>query len=196
MNLYELLVFVHVAAAVALLSGSVIASPSVRAAVRRARTTQEMRAYLAIGRPLQLLEPASAMVVLATGIYLTSAASFWSQGWVQVATAFWLVNAVVAGTMVKPVTSLVAAQAEASADGPVGHDLDTLRWSARWSLGGDLLLANDAAMLYVMTMRPELAGSLLVVAAANIIVAVARVVRRGLRHPGIADRTSKDAVSH
>src|SRR5262245_4306315 len=68
MGLYEVVVFVHVAAAMALLSGSVVASPAVRAAVRRAQTTQEIRAYLAIGRPLLVLEPAAAIAVLATGV--------------------------------------------------------------------------------------------------------------------------------
>jgi uncharacterized membrane protein len=136
MDLYRMLAFVHVAAAVSLLSGSVIASPGVRAAIRRARTTQEMRAYLAIGRPLLVLEPASAAVVLASGVYLTSLASFWTLGWVQVAVASWLVNSALAGTLVKPAIGRVAAEAlhvsvlegdGTSADGPVGRHLDTLQ---------------------------------------------------------------------
>src|SRR5262249_25534651 len=120
MNLYELLVFVHIAAAVALLSGSVFGSPAVRAAIRRARTTQQMRDYLDIGRPLLLIEPVSALIVLATGVYLTHVAGFWTQGWVQVALAFWLVNAVVAVVMVKPIMGRIAAQSGAAGDGPVG----------------------------------------------------------------------------
>jgi uncharacterized membrane protein len=180
--LYELVLFIHIAAAVALLSGSVIGSPAVRAAVRRAATTQELRAYLAIGRPLLVLEPASAMFVLASGVYLTSVANFWSLGWVQVAVAFWLVNAVVAATLVKPAISRVAAETSTAADGPVGPQLDALRWTPRWSLGGDALLANDAAMLYLMVMQPGLAGSLLVVLVANLAVAAARGVGPGFRH--------------
>jgi hypothetical protein len=181
MDLYELIVFVHVAAAVALLSGSVVASPGVRAAVRRAQTTQDIRAHLAIGRPLLVLEPASALVVLASGVYLTNVANFWTQGWVQVSIAFWIANAVVAGAMVKPAIGRVAAEAARAPDGPVGHDLDALRRSPRWSLGGDLLMATDAAMLYVMTMKPELAGALLVVIGTVLLVAAARAMRRGLR---------------
>ena len=176
MNIYDLLVFVHIAAAVLLLGGSVVGSPAVRAAVRRARTTEEMRAYLAIGRPLLVLEPASALVVLATGIYLTTVDNFWSLGWVQVATAGWLVNAAVAGAMVKPAISAVAAHVATQSDGSVGEHLHAFRWSWRWSVGGDVLLANDAAMLYLMTMKPELADSLLVVAAANGVAAGARVL--------------------
>jgi hypothetical protein len=123
-----------------------------------------------------VLEPASALVVLATGIYLTTVDNFWSLGWVQVATAAWLVNAAVAGAMVKPAMSAVAAHVATQADGSVGEHLHAFRWSRRWSVGGDVLLANDAAMLYLMTMKPELADSLLVVAAANGVAAGARVL--------------------
>ena len=181
MGLYEVMVFVHVAAAVALLSGSVVASPAVRGGVRRAGATQEIRAYLALGGPLLILEPASAVVVLASGIYLTSVAEFWAQGWVQSAVAFWGVNAVVAGLVVKPAIGQIAAAAATAADGPVDQHLDTLRTSSRWSVGGDVLMANDVAMLYVMTMKPELAGSLLAVAGTMMAIAGVRVITRGLR---------------
>ena len=176
MGLYELTVFVHVAAAMALLSGSVVASPGVRHGVRRARTTQEIRTYIALGRPLLVLEPASAVVVLASGIYLTSVADFWDQGWVQASIAFWIVNAVVAGVVVKPAIGKVGAAAAAAGDGPVEQHLDTLRTSSRWSLGGDLLMANDVAMLYVMTMKTELVGALLAVAVTMMTLAAARVI--------------------
>ena len=135
-----------------------------------------MRAYLAIGRPLLLIEPLSALIVLVTGVYLTHVANFWSQGWVQVPLVCWFANSVIAVRMLKPVMSRVAAEAAAAGDGPVGQRLDELRRSARWSFGGDLLLANDAAMLYLMTMKPGLAGSLLVVVGTTVIVACARVI--------------------
>jgi uncharacterized membrane protein len=179
MNLYSLIVFVHVGAAVGLLSGSIVGSPGVRAAVRRARTTQEMRAYLSVARPLHVLEPVSALVVLASGIYLTSIADFWSFGWIQVAAASWLVNLAFAVAMVKPAVGRLIAQAATSVDGPVPPHLEKLRWSARWSLGGDVLMASDAAVLYLMTMQPGLWGSLLTVAAANLGVAAVRVMTVG-----------------
>ncbi len=76
MGPYELFVLLHIAAAVALLSGSVVASPGVRRAIRRARSVQEVRAHLAIGRPLLMLEPVSAIAVLVSGVYLTNVADF------------------------------------------------------------------------------------------------------------------------
>jgi hypothetical protein len=153
-----------------------------------------MRAYLAIGRPLMVLEPASALVVLASGVYLASVANFWAQGWVQVSVAFWLVNSVVAGTVVKPAISRVAAQAAIAADGPLGQHLDALRWSPRWSIGADLITANDAAMLYVMTMKPGLAGSLLVVAATILFVAAARATGYAFRAPVMSQNPAEHGV--
>lgn len=99
----------------------------------------------------------------------------------QSAVAFWGVNAVVAGLVVKPAIGQIAAAAATAADGPVDQHLDTLRTSSRWSVGGDVLMANDVAMLYVMTMKPELAGSLLAVAGTMMAIAGVRVITRGLR---------------
>jgi hypothetical protein len=185
MNLYNLVLFVHVAAAVGLLSGSVIGSPGVRAAVRRARTTQELRAYVSLGRRLQVLEPVCAVVLLISGAYLANAANFWTLGWVQAAVAFWVVNSVFASTMVKPALARLGADVATSGDGPVGDRLETLRWSARWSFGGDVLMANDGAVLYLMVMQPGLAGSLLIVTGANLGVAAVRAMTVGYGFRGV-----------
>jgi hypothetical protein len=186
MNLYLLILFAHVAAAVALLSGSVIGSPAVRAAVRRARSTDEVRAFLAMGRPLLVLEPVAALLVMASGVYLTSVLRFWTLGWVQVAMAAWLVNAVTAGALVKPAIGRVAAGAAATA-GTVGDRLHTLRWSPRWSAGGDVLLANDAAILFLMVVKPGLGVSLLTVAGINALVVATRIAASGYLVPPLAD---------
>jgi uncharacterized membrane protein len=192
MGLYELSVLLHIAAAVSLLSGSVVASPAVRAAVRRAHTTQELRAYLSIGRPLLILEPASAIVILVTGAYLTSVAHFWALGWVQVSLVAWFVNAVVAGAMVKPAISRISVAAAAPADDVVEPYLHALRWSDRWSIGGDVLLANDAASLCMMILKPEWTGALALVITANIVVSGIRAARHGFArtHVGLTSEST------
>jgi hypothetical protein len=186
MNLYLLILFVHVAAAVALLSGSVVGSPAVRGAVRRAGSTDDVRAILAAGRPLLVLEPVAALLVLGSGLYLTSALRFWTLGWVQVAMAAWLVNAVVAAALVKPAVGRVAASAAAAA-GAVGEGLHALRWSPRWSAGGDVLLANDVTILFLMVAKPGLGASLLTVAGANALVVATRIAVSGYFVPPLAD---------
>jgi hypothetical protein len=158
----------------------------VRGAVRRAGSTDDVRAILAAGRPLLVLEPVAALLVLGSGLYLTSALRFWTLGWVQVAMAAWLVNAVVAAALVKPAVGRVAAGAAAAA-GAVGEGLHALRWSPRWSAGGDVLLANDVTILFLMVAKPGLGASLLTVAGANALVVATRIAVSGYFVPPLAD---------
>lgn len=185
MLLYTLVVFAHVAAASVLVGGSLLAAPGVRAAVRRTRSANEVSAFLAVGRPLQVINPTAALLVLATGIYLTSVGHWWDLGWIQVALVLWAVNSVTARVVVEPAIHRLAEQAAGAADGPVDERLDALRWSRRWSFGMDLLLANDAAVLFLMTVKPGLTGSVLAVAAANGLALAAGAALRRSRVPGV-----------
>jgi hypothetical protein len=182
MRWYTLVVFIHIAAAVALLAGSVIGSPALRAAARRAATVQELRAYLSLGRPLLVLEPAGALLVLASGIYLTAFWG-WSLGWIQVATGLWILNTAVAAALVHPAHKRITQAAGGAVDEPVGPQLHALRSSPRWVLGGDVLMANDAAVLYLMVAKPGLAVSLAIAAGLNALVLVVRLVIGRLRRP-------------
>jgi uncharacterized membrane protein len=186
MSAYEFVLFVHVAAAVSLLGGSLFAAPAVRAGVRRAATVTELRTCVRMGRPLEVLNPVAALLVLASGTYLTQSAQFWSLGWVQVAVVFWIVNVITAAGFVKPVITAVALEARSDANEVIGARLDGLRRSPRWTIGGDILMANDAAMLTIMMFRPGLAASLLTVALANVLVAGGRLAFHRHRVPGAA----------
>jgi hypothetical protein len=179
MNTYQLVVFGHVAAAVALLSGSLLGSPAIRSGVRRAGTLQELLICLRLGRPLAVLNPVAALLVLVTGVYLANYTRTWTMDWVQVAVAFWIINVIIAAGLVKPAVAAVAtgaaATADARADARIDARLDALRWSLRWTVGGDLLMANDAAILAIMVLRPGLTASLLTVALSNGFVAAGRL---------------------
>lgn len=176
MSSYTLVVFIHIAAAVALLGTSVVGEPIVQAAARRAPTVSDLRAQLAVGRPMAVVSPIAALILLGSGVYLTSIGRFWSLGWVQVATAFWVVNSVVAVALVRPAIQRVAAEAARGTELAIGPRLDALRWSRSWTVGGDLLAVNDAAMLYLMTVKPSLGGSLTIVIVANLVVAGGRAM--------------------
>lgn len=185
MNLYMLVVFAHITAAAVLVGGSMIAAPVVRAAVRRAQTPQELRASLAVGRPLSVVDPVAAVAVLASGLYLASVAHWWSVAWVQIATALWVLNSITASVVVKPAVQRLAAQAGAAVDGAIDERLNALRWSRRWTLGVDLLLANDAAVLFLMVMKPGPTGSILAVVVVNALVLGGGAAVRRSRVQGI-----------
>ena len=61
----------------------------------------------------------------------------------------------------------LAAAAFSTPDGPVDARLDALRRAPRRGFAGSLLFANNAALLYQMTVKPGLAGSLLAIAVAH-----------------------------
>jgi len=187
-NPYVMVVFVHIAAAVMLLGTSILGEPIVRAAARRTTDPRDLRAFLAIGRPMAVISPLAALALLGSGAYLASVAHFWRLGWVQVATVFWVVNCVVAVAVVKPAVARIAAEAAASSAAAIGPDLDRLRWSRAWTLGVDLLAANDAAVLYLMTLKPGLGGSLAVVILANVVVGGGRLIL-GAQPPRVASAT-------
>lgn len=181
MGSYTLVVFIHIAAAVMLLATSILGEPAVRAAVRRATDAAELRAYLAIGHPMSMISPVAAILLLASGIYLTSRGMFWALGWVQVAVAFWVVNSVLAAALMRPAMKRVQAEADTAGDRAVGPSLDRLRWSQAWTWSVDLMAANDAAVLCLMTLRPGLGGSLGVVIVGNAAVVGVRFMFGALR---------------
>lgn len=171
---YPFVVFIHIAAAVVLLGTSILGEPAVRAAARRATSPAEILALLRFGRPMAVISPVAALAILASGIYLASVGRFWTLGWIQVATAFWVVNAVLAATVMRPAVERVARVAADTAEPSIGAALDGVRRSAAWSWSVDVMAANDAAMLYLMSMKPGLAGSVAVVVLANLGVAGGR----------------------
>jgi hypothetical protein len=185
MSTYTLMVFIHIAAAVLLLGTSIVGEPVVRAAARRTQLTRELRAFLEVARPMALLSPIAALLVLGSGIYLTSVIRIWSLGWIQVSVVFWLVNGLVAVAVVKPAMERLVAEAASATDEAIGPRLDELRWSPAWSWGRDTMAANDAAVLFLMTLRPGLAVSLAVVLLVNAVVAGGRIGLR-LYRPRVA----------
>jgi hypothetical protein len=106
--------------------------------------------------------------------------------------AAWVVNAVVAAALVKPAIGRVALGAAATA-GAVGEGLHALRWSPRWSAGGDVLLANDVAILFLMVAKPGLGASLFTVAGAHALVIATRMAVSGYFVPPLAAATLKQA---
>ena len=174
MSTYELVIFAHVFAAVLLLGTSVLGEPAVRAAVRGAGHPMELRGLLDLGHRMPAISLASALLLLASGIYLSSVGHFWGLGWVQVSVVFWLVNGILAGVVVRPAIKRVSAETSAATGDTLGRELDDARWSGAWTWGVDAMAANDAAMLYLMIIKPGFAGSLAVVLLANVLVAAVR----------------------
>jgi len=171
MSLYTLVLLLHVVSATLLLGTSVVGEPAVRAAARRTSRPEELRAHLGVGNRMAPISPVAALLVLASGLYLTGAIGAWTLGWVQVSMALWLANSVVAVRLVKPAIRKLVAEASDTTEASIAPRLDGLRWSAGWTWGVDILATNDAVMLCIMVIKPGLTGS-----AAILLLAYATVV--------------------
>jgi uncharacterized membrane protein len=182
MTLYELVLFLHILSAIVLIGGSIVATPAIRTAALRAETVAQLRSWLAFGHPFAVINPLTSMTLLASGLYLTAAGSWWNAAWVQAAIVLWVVNAVLAGFVVKPSIAVVAGNAFAVGDGLVGEDLDRLRRSRRWSVGSDVVLANDVGVLFLMVVKPGYAASVGAVAVLHLLLHGYRLLRVRLVH--------------
>jgi hypothetical protein len=155
MSTYDLVVFVHVLAAVVLVGGGILAAPAIDVAIRRATTVTELRRWLTAARPLGLINPISSITLLGSGIYLASIGDWWSAPWVHIAVVFWVVNAVLANVVVNPSHRRVA-QLTSDAEGDeIGPELDEVRTSPGARTASDLMLASDLGILFLMVMKPS-----------------------------------------
>jgi len=169
MNAYPMVLVLHILSATVLVGGSAVAAPLVRVGARRARTYEELRTVLALGAPLRVINPAAALGLLATGTYLATLLHFWELGWVEVGATIWVASVLIAARVVGPHMARLGA-ATVGRDGPVADAAQELRWSTRWTVASGALFANDVAVILIMVLKPTLGASLLVLAAANLVV--------------------------
>ncbi len=181
MLMYELIVFLHVLAAVVLLGASLLATPAVNVWIRRASTATELRRWLSAGRPLAWINPVASLTILASGVYLASVGQWWGAPWVWTALVMWMANLVLAITVTGPTLENIARAIFASDSRFVSPQVDTMRNSQLWWFTSDVMAANDVAILFLMVTKPGLVSSIIVVLGAN---AVGIVLR------GLADRMS------
>ena len=172
---YSLIVFAHVASAMTLVGHS-LGSPLVHAMIRDARSLPALRAWLDFARQSARWNPAAALVLLGSGVYLGSA-GWWSQAWFHVAVAAWVVNLLLAALVVKRSAAALGMAAARAGDGPVPDDVDRLRRLPGWAAAARTMLANDLAILYVMIGKPSLVESLAVMAMANAVLLGLSLVR-------------------
>lgn len=175
-EVYALVLFLHVFAAVALVGHS-LSTPVIRNVVREADTLHDLRHWLAFSARVARLNPIAALILLASGIYLGSI-GWWSQPWFFVSIGAWLVNSALAGAVLKPSATTTISAADKAGEGPVTAEVDELRRSRRWAVAEQVMLANDVVILFVMFNKPGLVACLVILAVANAALVLPSFVRR------------------
>ncbi|HEU5163670.1 MAG TPA: hypothetical protein VFV54_11025 [Thermoanaerobaculia bacterium] len=163
--IYEIIVFVHVLAALILI-GSAFWSARLRTAVRAAATRAELAAFIGFAIRSTRINPLAALVLLGSGIYLGSY-GWWSAAWFYVAAGAWVANLLLAVLVVGPAERAVLEAARRDGGEAIDGGLDRARGRRSWDLAAAAMLANDLAMVWVMFNKPGLAGAILAVALFN-----------------------------
>jgi hypothetical protein len=153
MNFYSLILFSHIVATVGLFAGLAIEFVAVRA-LQRAQPA-ETRIWINLWPTLLPMTIASAVLVIASGIYLAAKASAFSQGWIQVSIPFILIIALLGAVTNKTIQTI-------GAEGNLGRGVPLIVF-----LAVSCRTAIALGVVMIMTIKSDLTQSLWVLAIAT-----------------------------
>lgn len=165
MNLYGTALFVHVVAAILLVGGSSWAHVA-GSLLQRSQTVSGARSHVHfLSTFVRAAGPLSLLVLLA-GAYMATDAGLWGEGWLLTALGLFIVVGALSVAVVDPtVTRFEETLAEAP-DGPLTPALVAALSDRRLTITLALFGGADLALVFLMTNKPSLAGSLTTVAVA------------------------------
>jgi hypothetical protein len=159
MNLYSLMLFVHVSGDIGIFIGIGIQMLSL-IALRRATRVEQVRAIaglITLSDPISVI---SALVTIAAGLYM--ALTVWSlqTGWIAVALGSLVVflPLLIAG-VIEPRMRAIVTMAKEAPDGPLPATLDARIHDPLLGTALQTVAAVVLAIVFLMTTKPELASS-------------------------------------
>jgi hypothetical protein len=161
MDVYHLVLFGHVAAAMGLFAALALEWVSLRN-LGRAKTHEQAREWASVWAVLMPLGMPAILISLASGIYLATTVGAWELGWVKPAVPT-LVIVAIAGAVVGPRRNRLRAALEAGT-GPLGEAVLVQATHpllmASWRLRAALL----SGLLFEMSARPPAPGAAIALA--------------------------------
>ena len=171
MSLHTLLVFVHVTSAIGLSAGTLLSLFGLFA-LRRSQRVEQVRAILDL---LALSEPVSAIALVLTpaaGLIMTVTTWGWHNGWINVALgSFVLLLPVGAITGVR--RGAIAKLVKEIPDGPLPELVEQRIHDPLLGTAVYLLVALLVGIVFLMTTKPTLEGSLIAIMVSVVLGAAA-----------------------
>ncbi|HVD51226.1 MAG TPA: hypothetical protein VNB51_04235 [Candidatus Udaeobacter sp.] len=165
MTLYSIALFLHIVGALGIFAALALDWVGI-ANLRRARTVEQIREWVGVYRVVRGLGGASVAALLVFGLYMT-AVTWGPTGWIAIGFLSLLVIAVLGAVSGVRLSRLLAAASEGQ--GSIADDL-------RAHLQAPLFLASvrtraaiAIGVVFLMTVKPDAAGSLLVIAIALVL---------------------------
>ena len=185
MSLYTLAKFVHIASAIVLV-GSYVLAPVVYGAIRGVSDVRAVRALARLQQQVITVSGPAAILVLASGVYMTLAGWSFTDAWIAVALALFVANGALAMSVVDPHLKQLLAAADGASEGPLEQDLADLVHEPRVVGALRIVVGIDLAIIFLMVNKPGWAGSVAVAGAglalgASLAALTAKRIRQPLR---------------
>ena len=166
MDLYSIVLFVHIAGAMCYFAAFALEFVSL-AYMRRASIAEQVRQWLGLRNWLQPIGLGSLVVILPSGFYMMATAVGW-QAWILIALAVLVLIAVLGATLtgirIRQITHAVLTER-----GQLSPDFrQRLRDPWLWT-SIQTRLALALGIVFVMTVKPGLLGSLVAIAVAAVL---------------------------
>lgn len=186
MDLYHVMLFVHILAAIVVVGGS-FALDFAGARTKRARSVDSLRSWLEASAIGSKAVAVAAAVTLIAGVYLGFDGGWWGDGWLTVALVLFVAaGALAAQVMDRGIGRMLEIAADFP-DGPMTPELGRQLAQPAMALAGPTMVGIDLSILFLMTNKPGWIGSLVfsaVVVGLGFAVGVRE--RRHLLHPAPA----------
>lgn len=180
MELYNVGLFVHVLGAIVLV-GMGFFLPFIMGGLRRTPTVAGVREWGKAAHAVTRLGNPAALLTLLTGLFMTWQQWSFADAWILVSLVMFVIGGGIAGGVLDPELKKLEAAAAEAPDGPVSADLRGLTMAPRIHTFESVLFGIDLAIVFMMTNKPSLVGSL-IAAAVGLAFAGARIAMASRRH--------------
>jgi hypothetical protein len=166
MNLYPIVLFLHVCCDVGIFMGLGAQLLSL-VALRRAQSVEQVRAIAWLIPISDLIGVISALLTIATGLYMTLTIWGWQTGWIAVALAsIILFLPLLIGGVIEPRTRAIVTMAREAPDGLLPEALDQRIHDPVLGAVLQTMAALLFGLVFLMTIKPSLVNSIIVMAVA------------------------------
>ena len=195
MSIYNLVLFVHVIGAIGYCLG-IGMWLFVLAGLRRAQRVEQVRSLIRLNDLSGPFSGISALLLLGAGLYLALAAWSLLTGWILVALISLLLMVPTSAVLIAPRRSAIVKQlAREAPDGELSRALERHLDDPVLATVCTTVAALLLGLVFLMTTKPDLVGSLIVMVVALLLGLAAGVLVSRMRRapePGMVDQRAQD----
>ncbi len=168
MSIYTIVLFLHVSGAIGYFAGMGTWLFGL-AALRRAQRVEQVRALTNLAGRLGPLFGISVLLILATGLYMAITAWGLRTGWIAVALVSLILIAPLGTAFIEPRRRAIARLAREVPDGPLPQSLEQRIHDPILGTSLQTVTILLLGIVFLMTNKPSLIGSLIVMAVALVL---------------------------